>query len=145
MANFNTEGLKKTLKRSLIWGCLILVVGFAAFWGIRFHYVYSDGVKAGTLNQFLYKGYVFKTYEGVLILSGYGNRTTPDNTMVQSNAFEFSVTDKAIADSLMHCSGKLVELHYKGYFGTLPWRGMQKNYVDKIISVKDYPAHNEIL
>ena len=35
----------------------------------------------------------------------------------------------------MRCSGKIVELHYKEYLGALPWRGMQKHVVDKIISV----------
>ena len=34
----------------------------------------------------------------------------------------------------MRYSGKSVELHYKEYLGTLPWRGMQKYVVDRIIS-----------
>ena len=40
-----------------------------------------------------------------------------------------------VANELMRCSGKIVELHYKEYLGALPWRGMQKHVVDKIISV----------
>ena len=31
--------------------------------------------------------------------------------------------------------GKVVEVHYKEYLGALPWRGMQKHIVDKILSV----------
>ena len=53
-----------------------------------------------------------------------------------SYVFEFSVTKQAVADSLMRCSGKNVELHYKEYRGALPWRGMEKYVVDKIVSVK---------
>ena len=42
-----------------------------------------------------------------------------------------------MADSLMRCSGKEVELHYKEYLGTLPWRGMEKYIVDEILSVRE--------
>ena len=34
-------------------------------------------------------------------------------------------------------SGKLVDLHYKEYFGRLPWRGYTKYIVDDIISIKE--------
>ena len=56
---------------------------------------------------------------------------------IQSYEFSFSVTDKQVADSLMRCSGKEVELHYNEYLGTLPWRGVNKFVVDKIVSVKN--------
>ena len=36
----------------------------------------------------------------------------------------------------MRCSGKEVELHYHEYFGTLPWRGVNKFVVDSIVSVR---------
>jgi hypothetical protein len=55
---------------------------------------------------------------------------------IQSYEFSFSVEDKQVADSLMRCSGKEVELHYREYLGTLPWRGVNKFVVDKIVSVK---------
>jgi len=42
-----------------------------------------------------------------------------------------------VADSLMRCSGKNVELHYKEYLGALPWRGVNTFVVDKIVSVKN--------
>ena len=61
-----------------------------------------------------------------------GNNTTS----IQSYEFEFSITDKTIADSLMRCSGREVELHYKEYLGSLPWRGQQKYIVDRILAVR---------
>ena len=94
-------------------------------------------VKAGELNQIMYKGWVWKTYEGRLIQSGFKGAKTGGS--IQSNEFNFSVTDKAIADSLMRCSGKNVELHYKEYLGVLPWRGMQRHIVDKVISTSSLP------
>ena len=62
-----------------------------------------------------------------------GNKGTA--SVVQSYEFDFSITDEAVADSLMRCSGKTVELHYKEYLGALPWRGQQKYIVDRIIAV----------
>lgn len=59
------------------------------------------------------------------------------DSSIGSYVFDFSVENKSIADSLMNCSGKIVELHYKEYLGTLPWRGMQKHIVDRIESVSD--------
>lgn len=100
---------------------------------IKFYFVFGEGVKAGELNYFMKKGYVFKTYEGKLIQNGFNAKTTGG---IQSYEFKFSVSDQAIADSLMRLSGKQVELHYKEHLGTLPWRGVSVFVVDKIVSVK---------
>ena len=121
----------------------ILILALAGFIFVKFFFVFGEGVKAGQLNQVMYKGYVFKTYEGRLIQSGF--KGAKGTNSIQSNEFNFSVVDKAVADSLMRCSGKTVELHYKEYRGMLPWRGMQKFIVDDIISVQDgTPAVNTI-
>ena len=112
---------------------LLAVLGFFFF---RYYFVFGEGVKAGELNQVMYKGYVFKTYEGRLIQAGFRGASSSKGTVtMESYVFEFSVEDKAVADSLMRCSGKSVELHYKEYLGALPWRGQQKYVVDKILSV----------
>ena len=113
---------------------LLAVLGFFFF---RYYFVFGEGVKAGELNQVMYKGYVFKTYEGRLIQAGLRGASSSKGTVtMESYVFEFSVEDKEVADSLMRCSGKSVELHYKEYLGALPWRGQQKYVVDKILSVK---------
>ena len=113
---------------------LLAVLGFFFF---RYYFVLGEGVKAGELNQVMYKGYVFKTYEGRLIQAGFRGASSSKGTVtMESYVFEFSVEDKEVADSLMRCSGKSVELHYKEYLGALPWRGQQKYVVDKILSVK---------
>ena len=113
---------------------LLAVLGFFFF---RYYFVFGEGVKAGELNQVMYKGYIFKTYEGRLIQAGFRGASSSKGTVtMESYVFEFSVEDKEVADSLMRCSGKSVELHYKEYLGALPWRGQQKYVVDKILSVK---------
>ena len=112
---------------------IALVVVFAAWFLIKFYYVFGSGVKAGELNLFVYKGYVFKTYEGRLIQAGYNSRNS--HNTIQSNEFDFSVTDENVAKILERSTGKMVELHYKEYLGKLPWRGMTKYVVDSVYSV----------
>ena len=125
-----------TTRTKVIGGITAAVtIAAVAFIFFRFFFVFGEGVKAGDLNQVMYKGYVFKTYEGRLIQSGLRGVGKGTNTM-ESYVFEFSVENEAVADSLMRCSGKSVELHYKEYLGSLPWRGQQKYVVDKILSAK---------
>ena len=56
------------------WAGIILALALAGFIYFRFYFVFGDGVKAGELNQFIYKGYVWKTYEGKLIQAGFRGR-----------------------------------------------------------------------
>ena len=117
----------------IFWVCFVLVVGLAGWFWFRFYFKFGEGVKAGELNQVVYKGYIWKTYEGRLIQTGF--KGAKGGGSIQSNEFNFSVDNKAVADSLMRCSGKNVEVHYKEYLGALPWRGVQKYIVDSILAV----------
>lgn len=124
-----------TKGKIITWTGVILALALAGFLYFRFYFVFGDGVKAGELNQFIYKGYVWKTYEGKLIQAGFrGYNKNTGGATVESYIFDFSVEDEEVANELMRCSGKSVELHYKEYLGTLPWRGMQKYVVDRIVS-----------
>ncbi len=109
------------------------VVALALFVYIRFYFVFGEGVKSGELNYVVYKGVVFKTYEGKMIQSGLrpGSAGT-----IQSYEFEFSVEDEELARELMLQSGRTLELHYREYFGALPWRGFTKFVVDSIIATR---------
>ena len=115
---------------------LLLLAAAALFVYIKFYYVFGEGVKAGELNFVVYKGYLWKTYEGRAIQAGFQKGSKGATTAVQSYEFDFSVADKDIADTLMRCSGRNVQLHYKEYLGALPWRGQQKYIVDRIVSVE---------
>ena len=128
------NSMNPKLKKGITTGTLIIILVFGCWVFFKFYFVFGEGVKAGELNYFVHKGYVFKTYEGKIIQSGFRSQT---GGTIQSYEFPFSVEDKVVADSLMRCSGKLLELHYKEYMGVLPWRGVNKFVVDKIVSVKD--------
>ena len=132
--------IKRTINmKGKIFGSLTLIaiLALAVFIFVKFYFVFGEGVKAGELNYVVYKGYVFKTYEGRAIQAGFGKGKGVNAGVIQSYEFDFSITDQAVADSLMRCGGKMVELHYKEYLGTLPWRGKQKYIVDRIVSVRD--------
>jgi len=132
-----------TKGKIITWIVAILLVAGAVFVYFKFFFVFGEGVKAGELNQIVYKGWVWKTYEGRLIQTGFKSNQKTGGSL-QSNEFNFSVVDKAVADSLMLCSGKNVELHYKEYNGMLPWRGMQHYIVDRIVSVSPGIGSSEI-
>ena len=123
-----------TGKKVLLWTIVVAVVGVAVWFLIKFCFVFGSGVKAGEMNFFVYKGYIFKTYEGRLIQAGYNSKNS--SATIQSNEFNFSVKDKRVAHQLERCAGKRVELHYNEYLGALPWRGMSRYVVDSVLSVE---------
>ena len=133
MANLNINAMK-TYAKVLTGIIVVALVAFVAWFLFSFYFVFGEGVKAGELNYVVKKGYVFKTYEGRLIQAGYNSKN--EKNTIQSNEFQFSVDDKQVADSLMRCTGRSVELHYKEYKGALPWRGVSKFVVDSIVSIK---------
>ncbi len=117
-------------KRKIIWTILsIIVLSFSIFIYWRFYFVLAEGTQAGILNIFQKKGVIFKTFEGKIIQSGF-------KANIQSNEFSFSVTKPEVADALLKISGMEVNVHYVQYFGSLPWRGMQKYFVDSIYEVR---------
>lgn len=109
---------------------LVLFLGGFIYW--RYYWVFGEGVKAGELNFVVKKGYIFKTYEGKLIQSGFKGGVAGS---IQSYEFEFSVVNEQIANQLMNNSGKTFDLHYTEYLGALPWRGNSKYIVDSILSM----------
>ena len=122
------------MKKILSTVVFVIVIVLAVFIWWRYYFVFGEGVKAGNLNFFVKKGYVFKTYEGRLIQEGFKSATPG---ALQSNEFEFSVTSDSIAAILERCSGKTVELKYKEYLHPLPWRGMSTYVVFEVLKAGD--------
>lgn len=119
--------MKKTnIFRNVI---IIIILCLGIFFYFRFFWVFGTGTKAGTLNTFMKKGYMFKTYEGKIIQSGFRQN-------IQSIDFNFSVQSESVAEVLLNNAGKEVEVRYKEYLGALPWRGMEKYVVDSVYAVR---------
>jgi len=129
--------MKKFLKIGI--PVLIIILAIVFWW--RYYFVFGEGVKAGNLNFVVKKGYVFKTWEGRIIQEGF---KTPNPNQMQSNEFDFSMLDDAIAQKLERYSGKFVELRYKEYLNAIPWRGNSNYIVTEILEVQN-PADHETL
>ena len=51
----------------------VLLLGLAVFVYFKFFFVYSEGTNEGDINYFQREGFVFKTYEGKMIQTGYNS------------------------------------------------------------------------
>ena len=112
----------------------LAVVALVVFVYVKFFFVYSQGVNEGDINYFQYEGFVFKTYEGKMIQTGYNSRNS--NATIQSNEFKFSVEDKQVAKQIESSSSRQIKLHWKRYLGVLPWRGNSQYVVDSVVYVQ---------
>lgn len=89
----------------------------------------SEGEQAGVLLNFSQKGIAIKTYEGELNKGGVGNVS---NTAQFNEVFKFSVTSKAVADSLMQYNGKKVSVHFHEVVHSFFWQGETNIIVDGV-------------
>lgn len=114
------------MKKPVVISVLVFLLFIAGYIYWSYFNAYSEGYREGLLQKFSKRGNIFKTFEGELVLLGFGQR---NSGTVNSNFFYFSVQDKALADSLDKCMGKSMRVHYVQYRKSLPWRG--ENYNDK--------------
>jgi hypothetical protein len=103
------------MKKILIYAAVIIFCFLAGLIWWNYFKVYSDGVRKGTLVKITHKGNVFKTYEGEMYLSC--------RQVVNVEKFSFSITDKALADTLANLQDQCIEVEYSQYLKTMPWRG----------------------
>ena len=117
------------MKRFIIWFLisLVVVLGITFYW--KYFYDYSEGYRAGLLQKVSYRGNIFKTYEGEMILSSVQSKT---DVALASEKFLFSVADKTVATQLEQLQGKFVVVHYHEKNGALPWAGDTKYLVDSV-------------
>ncbi len=88
---------------------------------------YSDGERAGTVSKFSRRGFIFKTYEGVLNVGGFSGETGS----LTPQYFDFSVDDDAVAKQITQAvkTGQRVTLHYEEKILKFPWNGETKYYI----------------
>jgi hypothetical protein len=109
----------------------VIIIG-SVYWS--YYFVFSEGVKGGTLNYFEKKGYIFKTWEGRVVQDGF---QSPQAGALQSNEFRFSAKGDEVAEQLERAGGKFVELRYREYFNSLPWRGSSNFVVFEVIEISE--------
>ena len=112
----------------LLYMALIAVItGIIIYW--RYYYTYSNGYRTGLLQKFSYKGDIFKTYEGEMILD---NNSGNPNVALKSEKFWFSVTSKKLAHQLEIMQGQVVTVHYQQKNAVLFWNGDSEYIVGSI-------------
>lgn len=120
---------------SVVGSLLLVLVGFLYF---KYFFSYSEGVNEGDINYFQKEGFIFKTYEGKMIQTGYSSKT--GKSTIQSNEFKFSVEDEKVAKDLQMGSTQQVKLRWHRYLGTLPWRGKSQYIVDEVIRTSPHSS-----
>lgn len=133
----------KTTGKIISIASLVAVLVLAGWVYFKFCFVYSEGVNEGDINYFQREGFIFKTYEGKMIQTGYNSKNT--KSTIQSNEFKFSVEDERIAEQIQNSSSRQVKLYWKRYLGTLPWRGNSEFIVDSISVSGNAADRNDIL
>jgi len=98
---------------------VVAILALAIYW---FYFnIKSNGDRKGVLIKFSHKGNVFKTDEGEMWL---GCRQT-----VNAEKYFFSVTNDSLASVLRNLQDECLQLEYREYRATLPWRGDSKYIV----------------
>jgi hypothetical protein len=122
------------MKKILTWSVIIIVVAGSIFIYWKFYFTYSEGHRAGLLQKFSYKGTMFKTWEGEMIMSSV---QSDKNVALASEKFLFSVADPVLAKQMEKLEGQILILHYKEKNGSLWWRGDTPYIVDSLTLKND--------
>lgn len=114
-------------------GKIILAVILIILLGIGYYLTagyYSKGERAGTVSKLSERGYVFKTFEGVLNEGGYSGETGT----LTPKYWEFSCKIDTTISKLQHAlkTGERVTLHYQEKFFTFPWNGDTKYFITDV-------------
>jgi len=123
---------KNKIKRFTIIALLVLIFCSATYYFIC-GMAYSEGTRSGILTKVSKKGFVFKTYEGELIIGGLNQG---DGAILPGVIFNFSVLDKEVYDKLEADQGRKVILHYKQVIKNFFWQGETDYFVRKVTFVQ---------
>jgi len=116
-------------KKLLRWLLFLIIITLTVFIYFKYFFTYSEGYRAGLLQKFSYKGIMFKTYEGEMILSSIASNK---EVALASEKFLFSVTNKNIVRQFDTLQGRNVIVHYNEKKGVLFWRGDSRYLVDSV-------------
>jgi hypothetical protein len=105
-------------RKTIVIISVILIIALTAFGWWRYYFVFGEGVKAGTLNFVVRKGYIFKTWEGRLIQEGF---KTPLPGAMQSNDLSSVLPTTALlpcwnaaAAALLNCATGSISIRCPG-------------------------------
>lgn len=143
--NIKTNKLFQAMKFKItLFIILALLVGVGYYLTAGY---YSKGERAGTISKLSERGYVFKTYEGVLNEGGYSGETGT----LTPRYFEFSCKVDTTITKLQRAlkTGERITLKYSEKFFQFPWNGDTKYFIDDVeflshpaqVPVQTFPQH----
>jgi hypothetical protein len=112
-----------------VFSLIFLLLAGGVFWYVATGH-YSSGDRAGTISKLSERGYVFKTYEGVLNEGGYSGETGS----LQARYWDFSAKDDKIVEDLKKAlaTGERITLHYEEKFFQFPWNGDTQYFITEV-------------
>ena len=87
------------LKKTLVIVLAVLLLCGAGFIYFKYYFVFGSGIKTGTLNYVVHKGYRFKTYEGEMILSGVSSKEKAMEIISENLALIDEVSDGVLREN----------------------------------------------
>lgn len=88
---------------------LAVVLIFILYTWFTLTWSYSEGERAGSVQKFSKRGWVFKTWEGELAMVNLPGAAT--------EKFYFSVRDDSVANAITRSMGQRVALNYEQHIG----------------------------
>ena len=112
------------MKKVLLIGLSILLIGIAAYYTFIYFVPYSQGYRSGELIKFSNKGVVVKTWEGEISQGISG-----------AQIFSFSVLDKEkdVIQKLKDYQGKYVKVTYVERYATFFWLGDTNYFITEVV------------
>jgi len=108
--------------RWLLTGVVIILLLIILYTWLSLHWSYSKGERAGYIQKFSTKGWIFKTWEGELAMVSMPG-TNPEK-------FYFSVRDDSVAEAINHALGRRVVIEYEQHVGVpVNWFGETEYFV----------------
>jgi hypothetical protein len=117
--------MSTTTSRILRWlfiGVAAIILIIILYTWLSLTWSYSKGERAGYVQKFSNKGWVFKTWEGELVMVSMPG-TNPEK-------FYFSVREDSVAAAINRALGRKVVLHYEQHIGVpVNWFGDTEYFV----------------
>ena len=120
-----------------------ILLTYSGYQAIGNNMEYSNGTRAGVINKFSHKGYIWKTYEGEMALEGI----VSTGTTTGANVWDFSLDDSRehgenidkLAEDINRYlgEGKKVKVTYIEPWKTWPWRSGTDHLVQSVEPIEN--------
>ncbi len=123
----------KALIKYVSFFVLFAVLAFGLFFWGTMRYVYSSGERAGYVQKFSKRGWMFKTWEGELAMVNLPG--------AMPEKFDFSVVNKGVPEKLQQTMGQRVVVKYEQHrYVPLPLFAETEYFVIDVLPVQDANA-----